>query len=88
MEYEDTQEYQQQYGLDLIKASSAYARGATGRGAIIGIMDSGVDNSHQELNGFNKIVSGSYLVYQDRSPTTDEKRHGSHVSGIALGERD
>jgi subtilisin family serine protease len=88
LEYEDTQEYQQQYGLDLIKASSAYARGATGRGAIIGIMDSGVDNSHQELNGFNKIVSGSYLVYQDRSPTTDEKRHGSHVSGIALGERD
>ena len=88
VEYEDTQEYQQQYGLDLIKASSAYARGATGRGAIIGIMDSGVDNSHQELNGFNKIVSGSYLVYQDRSPTTDEKRHGSHVSGIALGERD
>ena len=51
-------------------------------------MDSGVDNSHQELNGFNKIVSGSYLTYQDRSPTTDEKRHGSHVSGIALGERD
>ena len=88
VEYEDTQEYQQQYGLDLINASSAYARGATGRGAIIGIMDSGVDNSHQELNGFNKIVSGSYLVYQDRSPTTDEKRHGSHVSGIALGERD
>ena len=88
MEYEETQEYQQQYGLDLIKASSAYARGATGRGAIIGIMDSGVDNSHQELNGFNKIVSGSYLTYQDRSPTTDEKRHGSHVSGIALGERD
>ena len=88
VEYEDTQEYQQQYGLDLIKASSAYARGATGRGAIIGIMDSGVDNSHQELNGFNKIISGSYLVYQDRSPTTDEKRHGSHVSGIALGERD
>ncbi|MDB3880651.1 S8 family serine peptidase [Gammaproteobacteria bacterium] len=87
-EYEETQEYQQQYGLDLIKASSAYARGATGRGAIIGIMDSGVDNSHQELNGFNKIVSGSYLTYQDRSPTTDEKRHGSHVSGIALGERD
>lgn len=86
--YEDSSEYSDQYGLGLIKASSAYARGATGRGAIIGIMDSGVDTSHQELNSSNKLLPESYLVYQDRSPTTDEKRHGSHVAGIALGERD
>ena len=86
--YESSPEYIDQYGLSMINASSAYARGATGRGAIIGIMDSGVDTSHQELNSFNKLLPGSYLVYQDRSPSTDEKRHGSHVSGIALGERD
>ena len=86
--YETTLEYKNQYGLDLIKASSAYARGATGRGATIGIMDSGVDIKHQELDGSNKLLSSSYLVYQDRAPTTDEKRHGSHVAGIALGERD
>ncbi len=88
MTYEDSSEYSDQYGLGLIKASSAYARGATGRGAIIGIMDSGVDISHQELNSPNKLLPESYLVYPDRSPTTDEKRHGSHVAGIALGERD
>ena len=86
--YEESSEYKEQYGLALINASAAYARGATGRGSIIGIMDSGVDTSHQELNGYNKLLSESYLVYQDRSPTTDEKRHGSHVAGIALGERD
>ena len=86
--YEESSEYSSQYGLGLIKASSAYARGATGMGAIIGIMDSGVDTSHQELNGTNKLLPESYLVYPDRSPTTDEKRHGSHVAGIALGERD
>ena len=45
-------------------------------------MDSGVDTSHQELNGYNKLLSESYLVW-DRSPNTDE-RHGSHVAGIAL----
>ena len=37
MTYEDSSEYSDQYGLGLIKASSAYARGATGRGAIIGL---------------------------------------------------
>ena len=41
--YEESSEYTEQYGLALIKASAAYARGATGRGSIIGIMDSGVD---------------------------------------------
>ena len=60
--YEESPEYTRQYGLSLINASSAYARGATGRGSIIGIMDSGVDTSHQELNGYNKLLSESYLV--------------------------
>ena len=72
----------------MINASSAYARGATGAGAIIGIMDSGVDTSHQELDGAFKLTSDSYLEYASRSPTTEEKRHGTHVSAIALGERD
>ena len=74
--------------MALINASSAYARGATGEGAIIGIMDSGVDTSHQELDGSFKLTSDSYLEYSSRSPTTEEKRHGTHVSAIALGERD
>ena len=55
--YEGSIEYQQQHGLEMINASSAYARGATGRGTIIGIMDSGVDTSHQELDGDNKLLS-------------------------------
>ncbi|MFL2698155.1 MAG: S8 family peptidase [Gammaproteobacteria bacterium] len=87
-EYENSPEYQNQYGLALIKASSAYARGATGEGVLIGIMDSGVDTAHQELNGQNKFSSDSYLTYSSRSPTIEEKRHGTHVSGIAVGERD
>ena len=74
--------------MALINASSAYARGATGAGALIGIMDSGVDISHQELDGLYKLTSDSYLEYSSRSPTTEEKRHGTHVAAIALGERE
>jgi len=51
-------------------------------------MDSGVDTNHQELDGQYKFSSDSYLTYPSRSPTTEEKRHGTHVSGIAVGERD
>ena len=72
----------------MINASSAYARGATGAGTLIGIMDSGVDIYHQELDSNNKFTNDSYLTYQSRSPTTEEKQHGTHVSGIAVGDKD
>ena len=84
----ETREYDNQYGLSLINASTAYSRGATGKDALIGIMDTGVDFNHQELDGIAKFTSDSIFDYQERSPTTDEKRHGTHVSGIAAGEKD
>ena len=51
-------------------------------------MDSGVDIYHQELDSPNKFTNDSYLTYQSRSPTTEEKQHGTHVSGIAVGDKD
>ena len=42
-QYESNDEYQDQWGLAAINASSAYARGATGKGIVIGITDSGLD---------------------------------------------
>ena len=45
-QYEGYYEYQSQWGLNMINASSAYARGATGAGITIGITDSGLDNTH------------------------------------------
>ena len=51
-------------------------------------MDSGVDILHQELDGSLKLTSDSYLLYSSGDPSTEQKRHGTHVSAIALGERD
>ena len=84
----ETSEYYSNWGLAKINASAAYARGATGEGTLIGIMDSGVDASHQELDSVNKFTSDSYFSYQTRFPNTEEKRHGTHVSGIAVGDKD
>ena len=84
----ETSEYYSNWGLEKINASAAYARGATGEGTLIGIMDSGVDTSHQELDSVNKFTSDSYLSYQTRFPNTEERRHGTHVSGIAVGDKD
>jgi hypothetical protein len=41
VQFESYYEYQSQWGLNMINASSAYARGATGADITIGITDSG-----------------------------------------------
>src|SRR5210317_397919 len=84
-QYEGYYEYQRQWGLDMINASSAYARGATGAGITIGITDSGLDEGHPEIdrqrissnsatcnNGDNCFV-GNYR------PNTYDLRHGTYV---------
>ena len=83
-QYENNYEYQQQYGLALINASSAYARGATGKNVTIGITDSGLDVTHVEIDG-TRIDPGSYLSYSNYTPNTRQKRHGTMVASVAAG---
>jgi subtilisin family serine protease len=44
----ETEEYAGMGALDMINASSAYARGATGEGVTVGVIDSGVYEEHAE----------------------------------------
>ena len=67
-----------------MNASSAYARGSTGSGIVIGVTDSGLDTTHIEI-GSLKIATGSQLNYSNYTPNTRQKRHGTMVSGIAAG---
>ena len=48
-EYEALYEYSSQIGLGMVNASSSYARKATGEGIIVGVVDSGLDETHPEL---------------------------------------
>jgi len=84
-QYEANSEYQGQWGLDAINASSAYARGATGAGIIIGITDSGLDSTHAEINS-TRIDPRSRQSYQNYQPNTRQMRHGTYVTSIAAGE--
>ncbi len=84
-DFEALYEYSTQYGLGMSNASSAYARGATGQGMIVGVVDSGLDDSHPEITPM-KVQAGSYLNYSNYTPTTSQKRHGTAVSSIAIGK--
>lgn len=57
-EYAAHPEFQNQPALEQVNAHYAYARGATGEGVVIGIIDSGVDAGHPKLAG--KVLPDSY----------------------------
>ncbi|HUR84038.1 MAG TPA: S8 family serine peptidase [Solirubrobacteraceae bacterium] len=68
----------QQWNLDAINADEAH-RISTGTGALVAVVDSGVQASHPDLAG--KVVEGPDFIENDPTPN-DEHGHGTNVAGI------
>ena len=75
-----------QYGLDIVEADAAH-ESATGKGAIIAIVDTGVQASHPDLQG-GRLLPGYDFVQNDSTPQDDVDGHGTHVLGIAGATKD
>ena len=88
-------EFRNQYGLGQVKAHYAYARGATGDGITLGIVDSGVDPSHPKFEG--KLEVDNVEGYEPDFSTCDNPAldgsclsilgHGTFVAGIMTASR-
>lgn len=77
--------------LPAIGAPEAWARGWTGKGSTIAILDSGIDLDHVEFEDsiagtkcFTRECSAGYATVQDENRNS----HGTHVAGIAAGNLD
>ena len=94
-EYARHEEFRNQYGLAAVKAHFAYARGATGEGVTLGIVDSGVDPGHPKFEG--KLEASYVGGYDPDFSTCDEVGpdgtcfsglgHGTLVAGIMAAAR-
>lgn len=74
----------QQWGLDMVEADAAHAI-ATGRGAIVAIVDTGVLASHEDLQG--RLLPSRDFVDDDDTPE-DGDGHGTHVAGVVVASKD
>ncbi len=96
-DFSQVSEFRNQPALSRIKANYAYARGATGAGVTVGVIDSGIDSTHLEFEGPGKLHpdSGFYDDYDSGTktlltisePTRSEIIHGTVVSGVLAANR-
>jgi len=72
------------YGVSMVQAPSMWAKGFTGSGVTVCVIDSGVDASHPDFDS-SKLsgASGNNLAWNK-----DGCKHGTHVAGTIAAKQD
>ena len=84
--------------LEAIGAPQAWAKGWTGKGSVLAILDTGIDLDHPEFADkiidsecFIDMCTDQRLIDKGTNETIDDKNkysHGTHVAGIAAANLD
>ncbi|HYD93793.1 MAG TPA: S8 family peptidase [Noviherbaspirillum sp.] len=72
--------------LSRIRADAAHLRGITGRGVVIGVLDTGISAGHREFDAAGKLLPG-FSAVSPGGDAADRTGHGSHVAAIAAAAR-
>jgi subtilisin family serine protease len=77
------------WGIKRLRADSLWAAGFTGKGVVVGHLDTGVDGTHPALNGAIAKFA-QFDMAGDQVPgakATDSDEHGTHTAGTIVGRR-
>ncbi len=75
-----------QKGYTIHNVASVNAAGYTGAGVRVGVVDTGIDNSHGEFD--SKTINGHDFAVSSSGHRRDEHGHGTHVASIIAADRD
>jgi subtilisin len=75
------------WGIKRLKADRLWASGFTGKGVLVGHLDTGVDGTHPALKGaIGKFAEFDMAGDQvPNAPPTDSDEHGTHTAGTIVG---
>ncbi|MBP5955562.1 S8 family serine peptidase [Pseudomonas anatoliensis] len=82
----ETPEYQAQKGLAIVHASALYARGGTGQGVAVALIDSGLNSNLPEFQG--RLRDPGFDHVENRVGTFDRIGHGTQMAGILAANKD
>jgi len=72
------------WGVKHIGAGTVHAAGNTGQGIKVGVIDTGIDYTHVDLDG---VYAGGYDFFNNDTDPFDDNGHGTHVAGTLAAER-
>ncbi|MHA4975186.1 S8 family peptidase [Pseudomonas extremorientalis] len=81
----ETLEYLAQKALPVVKASALYARGGTGQGVKVALIDSGLNQDLPEFYG--RVADPGYDFVRSQPGTLDIKGHGTQMAGILAANK-
>ena len=81
---QDSQNIDKQWGLEKAGFDIAWEKTVGSTSNVIGLIDTGVDETHQDLRSVNFVTGFNFLTNQTITPgtNTDDNGHGTLVAGV------
>ncbi|GAB9472931.1 Subtilisin serine protease [Globisporangium polare] len=74
-----------EWGISKVRAPDVWALGNTGKGVVVGIIDTGVRTTHKDIAGQYRQSYGWFDPETGTATPYDAAGHGTHVAGIIAG---
>ncbi|TMW69620.1 hypothetical protein Poli38472_001776 [Pythium oligandrum] len=74
-----------EWGVEIIQAPAVWAAGNTGKGVIVGAIDTGVRGTHEAVKANFRGAYGWFDPEAKKADPYDNNGHGSHVMGTIAG---